>query len=254
MYKGKSIGVVIPALNEGENIGPLIRSLPSFVDIIVVGDNNSTDNTATEARANDAQVVCEKREGYGSACLAGLAFLKDNPPDIVVFTDADGSDDPGQMRELIEPLAEGAAQLCVASRVLGTAEKGALSPAQVFGNQLAPRLVNLFWSVSFSDLGPYRAITWQALSCLGMSDPDFGWTVEMQIKAARIGLRCTEIPANYRKRRKGKSKVGGSVRGCILAAGKILFWIFREKLRDIIGGHKKIPFMTSIEKEGEKYV
>lgn len=232
MYEGKTIAVVIPALNEEKSIGPVIRSQPSFVDCIVVGDNNSTDNTAREARNNGAVVMCAPRRGYGSACLAALSFLKENPPAIVVFTDADGSDDPAQMQELIRPLLCGDSQLTIASRATGSAEKGALSPAQRFGNWLATRLIRLFWSVRFTDLGPYRAITWPALEDLEMSDPDFGWTVEMQIKAARLDLKVAEIPANYRKRKQGQSKVGGSLRGTILAGGKILGWIFRAKLRD----------------------
>jgi glycosyltransferase involved in cell wall biosynthesis len=233
MYEGKTIAVVIPALNEEKNIGPVIRSLPSFVDFIVVGDNNSTDNTAREAENSGAIVVCEPRRGYGSACLAALSFLKTNPPAIVVFTDADGSDDPAQMEVLIRPLLRGDSHLSVASRAMGKAEKGALTPAQRFGNWMATRLIRLFWLARFTDLGPYRAITWQALDDLRMSDPDFGWTVEMQIKAARLELKVSEIPANYRKRRQGTSKVGGSLRGSILAGGKILWWIFREKLRDL---------------------
>jgi len=234
MYRGQTIAVVIPALNEENNIGPVIRSLPSFVDFIVVGDNGSTDNTAKEARNNRAIVICETRRGYGSACLAALSILKKNPPAIVVFTDADGSDDPSQMEELIRPLLLGKSHLTVASRATGIAEKGALTSAQNFGNWLATRLIRLFWVARFTDLGPYRAITWQALEDLHMSDPDFGWTVEMQIKAARLGLKVSEIPANYRKRRLGKSKVGGSLCGSTLAGGKILWWIFREKLRDLV--------------------
>jgi hypothetical protein len=233
MYRGKTIAVVIPALNEEKSIGAVIRSLPSFVDTIVVGDNNSTDNTAQEARKNGAIVMAESRKGYGSACLGALAFLKENPPAIVIFTDADGSDDPAQTEELILPLLNGTSCLSIASRSTGTTEKGALTPTQRFGNWLATSLIRLFWSARFTDLGPYRAITWQALNDLQMSDPDFGWTVEMQIKAARMGLRVSEIPANYRKRQHGESKVGGSLRGSILAAGKILWWIFREKLRDL---------------------
>ncbi|KAF0187926.1 MAG: family 2 glycosyl [Desulfobulbaceae bacterium] len=234
MYRGQTIAVVIPALNEENNIGPVIRSLPSFVDFIVVGDNGSTDNTAKEARNNGAIVICETRRGYGSACLAALSILKKNPPAIVVFTDADGSDDPSQMEELIRPLLLGKSDLTVASRATGIAEKGSLTSAQRFGNWLATRLIRLFWLARFTDLGPYRAITWQALDDLHMSDPDFGWTVEMQIKAARLGLKVSEIPANYRKRRLGKSKVGGSLCGSTLAGGKILWWIFWEKLRDLV--------------------
>jgi glycosyltransferase involved in cell wall biosynthesis len=234
MYRGQSIAVVIPALNEEKSIGAVIRALPSFVDTIVVGDNGSTDNTAREARDNGALVVTARRKGYGSACLAALAFLKTNPPAIVIFTDADGSDDPAQTEALILPLANGTSCLTIASRSTGNTERGALTPTQRFGNWLATRLIRLFWSARFTDLGPHRAITWQALNALQMSDPDFGWTVEMQIKAARMGLKVGEIPANYRKRQHGESKVAGSLRGSILAAGKILWWIFREKLRDLV--------------------
>ncbi len=234
MYKGQTIAVVIPALNEAMSIGAVIRSLPSFVDTIVVADNNSTDNTVKEARNNGAIVMTERRKGYGSACLTALTFLKENPPDIVIFTDADGSDDPAQTEELILPLSNGTSSLTIASRSTGNTEEGALTSTQRFGNWLATRLIHLFWSARFTDLGPHRAITWQALNDLKMSDPDFGWTVEMQIKAARLRMKVSEIPANYRKRQHGKSKVAGSLRGSILAAGKILWWIFREKLRDLV--------------------
>lgn len=240
MVEGKTIAVVIPALNEEQTIGPVIRSLPTFVDFIVVGDNNSSDQTANEARNNGAIVVCEPKPGYGGACLAALSFLKTNPPAIVVFIDADGSDDPTQMAELIRPLLSGQSHLSVASRATGTTEKGAMTPAQRFGNWLATRLIHLFWSTRFTDLGPYRAITWRALEDLEMSDPDFGWTVEMQIKAARMGLKVSEVPANYRKRQRGRSKVSGTLRGSVLAGGKILWWIFREKLRDVTTSKKQI--------------
>jgi len=190
-------------------------------------------------------VVYEAKRGYGSACLAGLAFLRGTPPDIVVFTDADGSDDPGQFIDLILPLCNGPYQMTIASRATGNVEKGSLSFAQRFGNWLATRLIACFWAVRFTDLGPYRAVTWDALERMRMCDTDFGWTVEMQIKAARLGLNVLEIPANYRKRKKGRSKVGGSVQGSLLAGNKILWWIFREKLQDFLINQPELKLTAS---------
>jgi glycosyltransferase involved in cell wall biosynthesis len=229
MYRDLEIAVVIPALNEEKAIGAVVSSIPAWVDTIVVVDNGSTDSTPRVASEAGAMVVAEPRRGYGSACLAGLAELERRPPDVVVFLDGDASDDPSEMPFLVEPIAAGEADLTIGSRVLGMREPGALTVQARFGNALACFLMRLFFDVRYTDLGPFRAIRWDALQHIGMRDPDFGWTVEMQVKAARAGLRTKEVPVSYR-RRTGKSKISGTVRGCIGAGSKILLTIFRSAL------------------------
>ncbi len=227
MRDGAKIAVIIPALNEERSIGKVIAAIPDWVDEIIVADNGSTDKTAEIARANEARVVYEPRRGYGSACLAGLATL--NTPDVIVFLDGDFSDHPDEMFWLVDPITRGETDMVIGSRVLGHAETGALTPQARFGNWLACTLIRLFWGVEYSDLGPFRAIRSTALEQLNMSDPDYGWTVEMQIKAARDGIRAREVPVSYR-RRIGQSKVSGTVRGVIGAGWKILYTIFRAAM------------------------
>jgi glycosyltransferase involved in cell wall biosynthesis len=221
------IAVVIPALNEEEAIGEVLAAIPDWVDDTVVADNGSFDGTETVARSKGARTVREPRRGYGSACLSGIASLKD--PDIVVFLDGDFSDYPEEMHRLVDPIIQGRADMVVGSRVLGRREPGALTPQARFGNRLSCLLMRLFWGVTYTDLGPFRALTRQALDALAMADPDYGWTVEMQVKAATKGLRAMEVPVSYR-RRIGKSKVSGTVKGVILAGTKILYTIFRYGL------------------------
>lgn len=201
---------------------------------MVVADNGSTDRTAAVARAHGAVVVTEPRRGYGAACLRALAALRAEPPEAVLFLDADGSDDPAQAAALLEPIAAGRADLVIGSRVLGGAEAGALTPAQRFGNRLATRLLRLLYGVRYTDLGPFRAIRWGALESLAMRDRDFGWTVEMQVKAARRGLRHEEVPVRYRKRI-GRSKISGTVSGTLRAGWKILGTIARDR---VAGGRR----------------
>jgi len=239
MLEGKRIAAIIPALDEAENITQVISSLPRFLDRIIVVDNGSCDGTAKAARCAGAHVVREPRRGYGSACLAGIRTLEEDPPWCVVFLDGDGSDDPEQVLDLVLPVVRGRSDLVLASRSLGSVEPGALTPVQRFGNILAPALIRLVWGVTYTDLGPFRAVGWQALSLMEMSDPDFGWTVEMQIKAARFGLRVEEIPARYRRRRQGRSKVSGTVAGSIRAGMVILRWIFVEALRDSVHAKRR---------------
>ncbi|MBU2580416.1 MAG: glycosyltransferase family 2 protein [Alphaproteobacteria bacterium] len=219
MRNGQRIGVVIPALDEEEAIGKVIADIPGFADAIVVADNGSRDGTAEMARAAGAIVVREDEAGYGAACLAGLAVLP--PVDIVVFLDGDYSDYPQDLAQLVDPIVAGKADLVIGSRILGGAEPGALTPQQVFGNWLATRLIAIIWGERFTDLGPFRAIRFEALAGLDMADRDFGWTVEMQVKAARAGLACHEVPVRYRKRI-GTSKISGTIRGTIKAGLKIL--------------------------------
>lgn len=219
MRSGQRVGVVIPALNEEAAIGNVIAEIPDWVDKIIVVDNGSIDRTAQFARAAGAKVVREDEPGYGAACLAGLAALP--PVDAVVFLDGDYSDYPEEMEALIEPVVNGNCDLVIGSRVLGDRERGSLTPIQVFGNWLATRLIGLIWGVKFTDLGPFRAIRMSALQAIGMSDRDYGWTVEMQVKAAKAGLHCMEVPVRYR-RRIGSSKVSGTIQGSVKAGIKIL--------------------------------
>jgi len=196
---------------------------------VVVVDNGSTDGTAAVARAAGATVVFEPRRGYGAACLAGLAALRGAPPAIVAFLDADASDDPAQLDEILAPILAGRADLVIGSRVLGRREPGALTTLQVLGNRLAVALLGVLFGVRATDLGPFRAIRWPALERLGMRDRDYGWTVEMQARAARHRLRAVEVPVRYR-RRVGRSKISGTVRGALGAGWKILFTIARVRL------------------------
>ncbi len=228
MHRDQRVSVVIPALNEGEAIGRVLADIPAWVDQIIVADNGSTDGTADEACGGGATVVHEPRRGYGSACLKAMAALE--RPDIVVFLDGDYSDYPAEMEAVVQPIVAGDADLVIGSRVLGDAAPGALITTQRFGNWLSCLLIRLIWGVRFSDLGPFRAIRFDALQKLNMRDPDFGWTVEMQVKAAQQGLRVTEVPVSYRPRI-GRSKVSGTVRGVWGAGTKILYTIFAAALR-----------------------
>lgn len=215
------VDVVVPALDEALSIAFVVRTVPRPpVRAIYVVDNGSSDDTADRARAAGAEVVHEPRRGYGSACLAGIAALPCDT-DVVVFLDADGSDDPTGIPALVEPIARGRADLVVGSRVLGAAERGALTLQQRFGNAIAAGWLRLRFRLAATDLGPLRAIRRSCLAELGMSDRSYGWTVEMQIKAARAGLRYLEVPVPYR-RRLGRSKVSGTVRGTVGASLKIL--------------------------------
>jgi len=219
--------LIIPALNEAESIGPLLAQVPPglFSQIIVV-DNGSRDATADVARAAGAQVVVEPRRGYGQACQTGLAHLQ---PEIagIAFMDADLSDDPANLLKLVDCLEENEQDLVIGSRVLGNPEPGSLTFLQRFGNWLSTRLIRLIWGVPFTDLGPLRVIRHQALRRLDLQDRDFGWNVEMQAKAARLRLKVTEIPVNYRRRKFGRSKISGTLIGSARAGLKILLTMYR---------------------------
>lgn len=226
------IQVIIPAFNEEKSIGLVIDALPKdWIDKIIVCNNASTDNTAAVAEKKDAIVVEELRKGYGSACLRAMHFIqmlpRDQQPDIVVFLDADFSDYPEDLPALVLPIMEQNYDMVIGSRVSGAKlPKGAMTPQQVFGNWLATTLIRWIYGYNFTDLGPFRAIRWQALLDLNMQDTNFGWTVEMQVKAAKKKLHCLEIPVRYRPRI-GVSKISGTVRGTILAGYKILWTIFK---------------------------
>jgi len=219
------LAVIIPALNEEESIGRVIEAIPRHLepDVIVV-DNGSTDRTAEIARQHGARVVHEPRRGYGSACLAGIAALRQ--PDIVAFLDADLSDDPGLLADLVRPIGEGRADLVIGSRMLGDQDPGALAPHSRFGNWLAGLILTRLYRRPTSDLGPFRAIRHSALQSLQMADRGYGWTMEMQAKAARLGIPTVEMPVSYR-RRVGRSKITGTLPGSLKAALVILATAFR---------------------------
>lgn len=228
MRNGKTIGVVIPALNEELAIGRVLADIPAWADEIVVVDNGSNDGTARAAREAGARVVVEHKRGYGAACQTGIYAL--NTPDIIVFLDGDYSDRPEEMATLVDPIARGEADFVVGSRVQGQRGPGALTPQQRFGNWLACRLIRRIWGTPCSDLGPFRAICAEALYALDMQDRAYGWTVEMQLKAAESGLRYLEVPVSYRARI-GVSKISGTLRGSVLAGVTILSVIARSAWR-----------------------
>ena len=218
--------VVIPVFNERDSLPMVVADIPrDAASEIIVVDNGSTDGTDLVARRLPVRLVRETRKGYGSACLAGLAALEDSPPDVVVFLDGDYSDHPEEMPRLLDAIRRGA-DLVIGSRILGRAEPGAILPQARVGNRLACLLIRLFYRHRYTDLGPFRAIRWEALRRLGMRDPNFGWTCEMQVKAVRRGLRIAEVPVSYR-RRVGISKITGTVAGTLRAGWKILWTIAR---------------------------
>lgn len=223
---------MIPAYNEESSIGLVLQDIPAdVVSEVIVCNNNSKDRTKEVALKHGATVVDQPLPGYGNACLKGLAYLAAKPsaqqPDIVVFLDGDYSDYPEQIKEVIHPIVADGYDLVIGSRALGELERGAMQPQQIFGNWLATNLIRLFFKYSFTDLGPFRAIRWDRLVALNMQDKNFGWTVEMQVKAAKQQLKCTEVAVNYR-RRVGVSKVSGTIKGSILAGHKILWTIFKS--------------------------
>jgi glycosyltransferase involved in cell wall biosynthesis len=225
------IAFIIPALNEEAALAPMLDGLRAALDAvacadadIVVVDNGSRDATAAVARKHGARVISEPRRGYGQACLAGIAALSAGT-EIIVFLDADGSDDPEDLARLLAPVLDGKADLVLGSRTAAAKSSGAFTPQQAFGNWLATGLMRLFFGARYTDLGPFRVIRREALQRLEMQDTNFGWTIEMQIKAHRAGLRVREIPVNYRNRIAGESKISGTLNGTVRAAWKILWTI-----------------------------
>lgn len=240
--------VIIPAFNEARAIGQVIGDIPkTLVEEVVVVNNASTDETEANARAAGATVLREDRKGYGWACLRGIAYARTKHPDIVVFLDGDYSDHPDEMTALVAPLLRDEADFVIGSRMIGAREPGAMLPQALVGNRLACFLMRLFWGVRYTDLGPFRAIRFTDLLALGMEDKTFGWTIEMQIKAALAGLRIAEVPVSYRKR-VGVSKITGTLTGTLKASAKILWTIARYALN---ADNTKLAGVVSRREEAE---
>ena len=228
------IVVIIPAHNEEASIGKVIQDIPGdLVSTVIVGNNNSTDQTKEVAQTAGAVVVDESRKGYGWACLKGMAYIKSANlnPDVVVFLDGDYSDYPQELTLVVEPILNDNIDLVIGSRALGQKVKGSMTVPQVFGNWLATRLMRLFYGVKYTDLGPFRAIKYNKLLALNMQDKTYGWTIEMQIKAAKHKMTYREVAVNYKKRI-GVSKVSGTVKGTIMAGIKILGAVVKYKFSD----------------------
>jgi glycosyltransferase involved in cell wall biosynthesis len=219
---------IIPALDEEHALPGVLDELRGRVRRVIVADNGSRDRTAEVARAGGALVVSEPRRGYGAACLAAIAAARRDPPEVVVFLDADGASDPSELPSLVAPIAEGRAELVLGSRV--HLERGSLTPPQRAGNLVATMLIRALYGARHADLGPFRAITFTDLLRLDMRDRDFGWTAEMQVKALRRGLRVIEVPTSWRRRRAGQSKVSGTLRGVVGAGYKILTTVVRHAI------------------------
>jgi len=229
MSSGDSrVVAIIPALNEEQSIRKVLVDLPDSIHQVIVCDTGSTDRTAEFARSDGAQVVFEEEKGYGSACLRAISEAPDDT-DILLFVDADYSDFPEEADLLLNPIKEGRADLVVGSRMLTLKEHHALPPVAVFGNWLTSRLIRLLWGVTFTDIGPFRAIRYESYKKLAMRDRNFGWTVEMQVKAIQRGLHMVEVPVHYR-RRVGQSKISGTVKGVVFAGIGIISMIFKLAL------------------------
>jgi len=230
LYHGKRVALIIPARNEASALPHVLSAVPPLVDLTLVVDNGSTDETVPVARKYGVEVVSEPRAGYGRACLAGLRALEANPPDIVAFADGDGSDDISRLPLLLDFIVREQGHFSLAARI--PIEPHALTPQQRFGNRLATQLIYFFWGHRYGDLGPMRAITWEALVQLDMSTPNYAWTIEMQVKALQKGLRVKELRTLYHKRKAGRSKVSGTLTGSCRAGVKILWFLARAVLAE----------------------
>lgn len=235
MYETKTVAVIVPALNEKENIRNLLRAIPRYVDRIIVCDNGSADGTfeilldeADRDVTGRLMVVREENRGYGAACLRAMRALGDE--EITVFLDADLSDDPEMMPRLLDPIRGGEKDFVVSNRFTPRLEQGAMSRPQKWGNRLAVWLIRLFWGFPYRDLGPFRSIRTASLMDLDMRDQNYGWTVEMQIRAVEAGLRIGQVDVPYRNRLRGRSKVSRTVRGVVFAGSKILLVIAARAL------------------------
>jgi len=229
MIKEPKIVVIIPAYNEENSIAKVVNDIPAgLVNEVIVVNNNSNDDTDINAQNAGATVLNEERPGYGFACLKGIKYIKQLQPvpDIVVFIDADYSDLPEEMPLLLQPIINGM-DMVIGSRALGKKERGSMTVQQVFGNWLATRLLKIIYKISYTDLGPFRAIRYDKLVEINMQDTTYGWTVEMQLKAAKLKMKIIEVPVSYRKRI-GHSKISGTVKGTVLAGYKIITTIFKH--------------------------
>lgn len=227
-----TIKVIIPAYNEQDSIGLVIKDIPKNVDEVIVVSNASTDNTEEVALAGGATVLQEPNRGYGNACLKGLSHIvtSKTKPDIVVFLDGDYSDYPEQLTEIVAPIIKDNYDMVIGARDKRFRESGSMTTPQIFGNWLATTLMRLFFRARFTDLGPFRAMKYSSLLALEMEDQTYGWTVEMQLKVLKKKMKYIEVPVKYRNRI-GVSKVSGTVKGAIFAGIKILGWIFKYSLK-----------------------
>jgi len=227
------IGVVIPARNEEGSVALVLDAIPrQFSSTVVLVDNNSTDKTAKVAQAHGAVVLQEKLPGYGRVAQTGLRYFKDHPVDIVVFLDGDFSDYPEEMGKLVEPIINHDYDMVLSTRINPLYDKNSLSPHVIYGNKLVVFLINRLFSTGYTDLGPFRAIRYDALKRLHMEDNNYGWTVEMQVKARLHGLKVKEVPVRYRARI-GTSKISGTIRGSVLAGSKMLYTVFGLFLKSL---------------------
>ena len=231
MIKEPKIVVIIPAYNEENSIAKVINDIPQgLVNEVIVVNNNSNDATDLNARNAGATVLHEERPGYGFACLKGIEYIKQLQPipDIVVFIDADYSDHPEEIPLLVQPIINNGIDMVIGSRALGKKEKGSMTLQQIFGNWLATLLLKIIYGVQYTDLGPFRAIRYDKLLEIDMQDTTYGWTVEMQLKAAKLKMKIMEVPVSYRKRI-GISKISGTVKGTVMAGYKIITTIFKYR-------------------------
>ncbi len=229
MDRAPRIVVIIPAFNEENAVGNVLNDLPKhLIEAIIVVNNNSKDTTRQQAEKAGVIVIDEPRQGYGYACLKGMEYvgLHNLNPDIIVFLDADYSDYPEQLPLLTAPIQYQGYDMVIGSRAMGGRKKGSMTMPQIFGNWLATRLIRIFYKVHYTDLGAFRAIKWEALQRMNMQDKTYGWTVEMQLKAAKMKMKVTEVAVMYRVRI-GFSKISGTVKGTVLAGYKIITTIFK---------------------------
>ena len=227
-----NIKVIIPAFNEADSIANVINEIPAYVSEIIVINNNSSDETANNAKNSGATVLNENRMGYGYACLCGINYIskQSKTPDIIVFIDGDYSDYPDELDKIVAPILNNDYDFVIGARAKKLREEGSMTPQQIFGNWLATFLMKLFFGAKFTDLGPFRAIKYNQLIAMEMEDKTYGWTVEMQLKVLKQKLKYTEVPVRYKKRI-GVSKVSGTVKGSIFAGIKILGWIFKYSIK-----------------------
>ncbi len=223
----------MPALNEEKSLPGILSSMPDYVERVVVADNGSTDGTAEVARAHGAEVVFEAERGYGAACLAGMRLLsaQGEPPEVLVFIDADGSDDPNEIADVVAPIQEGEADMVLGVRRGIDGDVGTILPHARFGNHLVLGLTRLLFGHAFADLPPFRAVSFPKLLALRMDDRTWGWTLQMQIRAVRAGLRIVEVEVSHRRRSEGVSKISGNLATSLRVGAKMFYTLARERLR-----------------------